>query len=246
MRKFIAIALSLFITRAALAGGIHNGPNRAVIAQNPYVAPVGGCASPGTLVAFRSSSNSTAATTTNKTVTAPAGLTNGDGIWAHCHIENDTEFVTPPSGFTQLASSTNTSTTPDNKSFVFYKLASGEPGSYQFNFGPSFSQCLVAAYSNVNSGCGPAISSTSVNTFSAATNWTVGAINTPDINTMLIISQGNLEGNNNNPALTNERVDTSQISLEDVVQAAAGTTGVKNGGTSASSSGNIIFGGFYD
>lgn len=247
MKRNIAIAINLCLVHTALAGGIHTGPNRAIILQNPYVAPVVACSAQGSAIAFRSSSNSTAAVTVNKTVTAPAGLASGDGIVAACHIESDTIFITPPSGFTQLNSSTNTATTLDSQLFVFAKLAGGsEPGNYTFTFANAFSQCIMAAYQNVNSGCGPTDTATSAATFTAATVWTAPGITTSYTNDQIFIFQANYDGNTNVAALANLRLDTSLMSLEDELQASAGASGAKVGGTSLSSNGNVIMGGLID
>lgn len=211
------------------------------------VATAGGCAAAGSAVAYRASANSTATTAANVTVNKPAGTVADDLMIAGIHYEKDASTMSPPAGWTFLGSSTTTATSPDANLYFYYKRAGGSEGaSYVWTFASGYRQGVISTYQNVNTGCGPMEVSYSTATFSGLA-WTAGAITTAFANSQLVIIQGNFDGNNSTEPLGwAERVDTSQMSVQDIVQASAGSSGTKIGAVGGSTNGNVIMGGMLD
>lgn len=105
--------------------------------------------------AVASVSNTTYASRTNTTVTAPSGITNGDILLGVLFTGATTTAptATPPSGFTAVTGSPLVIL--DGNGFqgrfaVWAKTASGESGSYQFTHTSCSSQGVVIRISGAN------------------------------------------------------------------------------------------------
>ena len=100
--------------------------------------------SDGAAPTFRSSATASTVGATSISIAAPAGLANNDIMLAM--ISTDAaETITPPSGFTQIASRIN-----NTSHFLFYKRAASESGSYAFSWTTSARAVgTIAAFSGV-------------------------------------------------------------------------------------------------
>lgn len=237
MRRLNLTLLFCLYSATVSAGFTIGGPQ--ALKFIPPAAAAGGCNAAGTAIALVTTSNTTGATTVNKTWTKPTGTTTDDVEVAYLHIENDAPSVTPPSGWTLFVSTANKATSPDSYVFGYYLRAGGsEPANYTWSFSSSFSQVTGAAYRNVNTGCGPLDSTTSSNTFTATNAYTLKSVTTSGANSWLIGEQDNFEGNaNNEPTGYTEDVDTVQMALMHKNLAAAGASGDSASAT-ISASGN--------
>lgn len=101
--------------------------------------------------AFRSSSSLSSGTRTNSTLTAPAGIVDGDWLTIVFYIEANVT-PTPPTGFSQIQTGgLDTVGGADNESFdvyVYRKKAASESGNYTVTHASSF----TAGYMEADSG----------------------------------------------------------------------------------------------
>lgn len=107
-------------------------------------------------VAYRSSTSTTYTTRTNTTLTAPAGIQNGDilVVWFVVGAVGVAIPVTPPAGFNVASGfphSTNDGAFIVN-CYVWWKVASGESGNYTFTHVLADSQGWIGAYSGADTG----------------------------------------------------------------------------------------------
>lgn len=251
MKKFLLIVALLCLPKILMAEG-------GMVLRRPiYIAAAGGgggggCAAVGSAVSFVSSANNTPGTRANSIVNVPAGVAVDDVMIADIHYEANSPTITPPSdGGWRLAVSTgNVGTTPDAWGFTYVRRSTGtEPASYKWTHASGFEGGVIAAYRNVNTGCGPddVNASSAVYTTSGAGNWTVKQITTTYDNDHLVIMQDNYEGNpSGQPAGWNERMDNSQLSVQDLIQATAGASGDKTGSVTATTHGALSLLGLID
>jgi hypothetical protein len=111
------------------------------------------------MAAFRSVSNTTYASRTNTTVTAPAGIADDDilVLFMFLGVVGGAPTPTPPSGFTQIGSGTDV-TDPGNfngKSYVWWKRASSEGSDYTITHTGANTQAVIAAYSGCTTSGSP-------------------------------------------------------------------------------------------
>lgn len=188
--------------------------------------------------AFRSSSSSTYASRANNTLTAPAGIANGDVLLLACSVggAGAATGLTPPAGFSAV-----TGTYPVDvldfgfnvDTYVWYKIASSESGDYTVTHSTAASQCYMAAVSGGTSAQ-PA-STTNSGTGSTTTALTI----TPVANDSFVMFISQDWGDTANalspptgttPTFT-ERLDPGTVSgimyVADGVLATAGATGNK-------------------
>ena len=104
-------------------------------------------------VAFESISNTTYASRTNTTVTAPSGITNGDLLLAMFFIlspnTNAPPTPTAPSGFATVSGITQPLDTGAHggvrgHSRLYYKIASSESGDYTWTHTTHSTQGVIA------------------------------------------------------------------------------------------------------
>lgn len=183
--------------------------------------------------AFRSSSNTTYASRTNTTITAPAGITNGDVLillfWGF-----NLSSITLPTGFTQLAGSPVNNSGPFS-TYMAYKVASGESGNYLVTHGTFSTQGAIVCVSGGETGSAPTC------TFNTGTGATTTALSvTTTTNSALIIYAGTswagLSGLEVQPVgttpLFSQQIDDSggTMYVATGVLATAGATGNKSNG----------------
>lgn len=131
--------------------------------------------------AYRSSNYVAYGTRTNATVTAPAGVQNGDVILLFFLIGAGTPPTpTPPSGFTALSGFPVTVSSGgfSVKNYCWYKVANGEPGSYTVSHSSASSEAYVVAVSGGGTGSAPAATTNSgTKTTTTALSITTAAAN---------------------------------------------------------------------
>lgn len=97
----------------------------------------------------RSFTSIAASTRTNTTLTAPAGLANGDILVAgFVAVASSSPAITPPAGFTEVTGSPATFSKPGEvefKTHVYWKLAAGESGSYLFTHASAGTEAVLIA-----------------------------------------------------------------------------------------------------
>ena len=146
-------------------------------------------------IAFRSLTSLAYASRTNTTLTAPAGLADGDILIALIITAKATTAPTPtpPAGFTSFGAVTSVTDAGsfNGRMHVFWKRAAAESGSYTFTHAVASSQGILAAYSgalasgtplgatsnatgNDNISTGTTITTTAANSYLlyGAHNWT--------------------------------------------------------------------------
>ena len=107
-------------------------------------------------VAVRSTSSVTGGTRTNTTITAPAGITNGDVLVALMTVgAASAPTVTPPSGFTEVTTTGWPLTIDKSDPWqmrvrFFWKVASGESGNYTFTHSSAYTEAIMYAASGAN------------------------------------------------------------------------------------------------
>lgn len=190
--------------------------------------------------AHRSDSATTYASRTNTTLTAPAGIQDGDVlVIVFCIGANPSAPTpTPPAGFSAPTGTwpiTITDLSGFNvKTFVWYKVASGESGNYTVTHTSAASQGYIGAY-NGGTSAQPAATT---NTGTTATSTALSI--TPSANGSVVIFAAHDWGDTTN-ALSpptgstptfSERLDPGTVSgilyVADGVLATAGATGNKS------------------
>jgi len=92
-------------------------------------------------MAFRASTRVQSAGT-SIVANAPAGLTDGDWLWAMVAADVASQVITPPSGWTSAATALDPGS-PDGHSYRLYrKVASSEPSSWTWTIGNS-TDCTI-------------------------------------------------------------------------------------------------------
>lgn len=134
-------------------------------------------------IALRSKASATANNAASLTIAKPTGTLDGDIMIACLSVGGGSgQTITPPAGWT-LIRRDNQSTSTANASY--WKLASGEGASYQFDNSPSSDICGgIASYTGVNTTAPVDISGGQVN--SASTSATAPSVTTTVANTMLV------------------------------------------------------------
>lgn len=164
------------------------------------------------IAAFRSLSNTTYASRTNTTVSAPAGVTNGDILIMAFGVglSGTPPTATLPGGWTVLQGpSTQTAGGFQFARQLAWKLASSEPADYTITHSAGSSQAVVVAVSNAssasivssnNGGNGTTTTATGITTASdqsvvlfIAHNWTLYTTGNPPVGTTPVFTE-RLEG----------------------------------------------------
>lgn len=181
-------------------------------------------------------SNTTYASRTNTTITAPSGITDGDLLLLFCLTGGGggtSAAVTIPGTFTALSGSP--SSVSDSSAFNVriwggYRIASGESGDYTCTHAAGSSQGLMLRVSGANAGA-PAFVVT--NTGSNTTTTFTG-ITTPANDTLVVLigqdwadSANNLTAPTGSTPTFSEHIDTTLVYVASGVLALAGATGNK-------------------
>lgn len=197
--------------------------------------------------AFRSASNTTYANRTNTTITAPAGIQDGDVLILAFGLAAATPgpaAPTAPSGFALVTGTwpiALTDTTFDMDIRVYYKIASGESGDYTITHAAASSQGLMFAVSGGTS----AQPAATTNSATSGTTTTALGLTTSGNDALVAFigfdwasTSNNLTAPSGSTPTFTERIDVAPlIYLATGVLSAAGATGNKtmtnNGSTSA-------------
>lgn len=186
-------------------------------------------------VAFRSSSNTTYASRTNTTVTAPASIADGDVLIYSLFVgaSGSAPTATAPSGFSAPSGGTWPIAINDGGFFanvyVWYKIASGESGNYTATHASGSSQGVMFAASG---GSSSAPTATTNNGIGATTTYT-GLTTSANDALVAVIGCDWADFTNNlspptgtTPTFT-ERIDVTLTYLATGVMTTAGATGNK-------------------
>jgi len=204
-------------------------------------------------IAFRSSATTVSGTTgsTSLTVSVPAGVQNGDFMFATISLRDTGSGAlmgTPAAGWTALRAMMDGTFT---RVYTYWRIASSEPASYTWTFNiKTRSTASIVAYSGVDNAS-PVIVDDFVTQPSFTDTYVTPSITTT-VNNAMIVTTFSVGGASsglsiNPPAGMTERYDivignTSVQTQEsaDAVQAVAGATGQKT--ATASISGNVAAG----
>lgn len=195
---------------------------------------------------FQSVSNTSYATRTNTTVTAPSGIQDGDVLLFSLFVGGSSPVTaTPPSGFALPSGGTWPISVADSSGFdgrryVWYKIASGESGNYTATHASGWSQGVMVRISGgdgaqplatTNDGIG------STSTFTGLTTTTDGAM------VIIIGTDWNDSSNNLSPPsgttpTFTERLDVAPLHyVATGIMTTAGATGNKTMTTNSNSDG---------
>jgi hypothetical protein len=196
-------------------------------------------------IAVGSTSNApTLGTRTNTTITAPSGIADGHFLLGVLHVGDGSSLpalpVTPPSGFTEVASSPSAIDNPDPytvATHVYGKVASGESGNYTFTHSSADTEGFMFRLTGVdttnpidvvpvvaNSGTSPAGAARTTTSYQSITPLTNGCF--------LLYAESTWDG----PGSGTVSVGTPTISarrsgtiswIGDGIQTTAGATGVR-------------------
>lgn len=197
---------------------------------------------------FGSISNTTYASRTNTTVTAPSGIQNGDTLFFALFVGRAGSYntATPPAGFSALSGGTWPMQSNDTSFFasiyIWYKIASGESGNYTATHSSSSTQGVMWRVSN-GDGSIPA-STTNVQVGAVADSTAIGLTTTN--NGALIIVAGwdwadttnDLAGPSGTTPTFTERLDVTLTGLWTGNLATAGATGNKTFANNSNTSSN--------
>lgn len=208
-------------------------------------------------VAYRSSNATTYATRTNTTLTAPAGIQNGDLLVIIFDIGGASPPTpTPPSGFSTLPSfSSPLSMTVGGfnvKMYAWYKFASSESGNYTVTHSSASSQGYIVALSGADPTT-PFSPNPTTNTGTGSTTTATG-LTTPYDNSLVMFVSSDWGDNANNltgpsgstPTFTKRMGATTQsgiLYVADGVLGTAGATGDKtitNNSTGSNAWGGVL------
>jgi hypothetical protein len=224
MRRLILSSLIVCLSMQAQIVGRHR----------KLFTPTGG----GGTVAYRSSSTVNYASHANTTITAPAGIANGDLLLIYfCVGAASVITATPPTGFTALTGfpSSVTDSGFNVNCYAWKKTASSESGSYVVTHATNSSLAYMGAYSGANASTpinpNPTIA-TGAGTTSTATGLTTAANNSyvvafyqdwGDVSNQLVKPTGTT------PTFTTRanQADTTLLFVCDGPLATAGATGNK-------------------
>lgn len=193
-------------------------------------------ATPPRGVLFRSASNTTYASRTNTTVTAPANIQNDDILLAQFIIGNGSSLPAPsaptaPAGWNLI---TDTTVSGDGGTFNsrvlwYWKRASSESGDYTWTHGSFTTQAAIIVYSGCVKTGTPYNASQSFSTNSSSSLNTFSSITTTAANSMLVgmaIDWGDTTNNLTAPSGYTERLDVAPLFYFcEKLQAVAGSSG---------------------
>ena len=126
-------------------------------------------------------------TTASGTINKPTNLAAGDLVILTIHIGNGAPTITPPSGFTHIATGNNSTSTSAAKVAAYYKFATGsEPATYAITLNTA---TLWRAYANRVTGTNPGSpignTSTAASGITAVSTLAVPSIATGTANNLL-------------------------------------------------------------
>lgn len=182
-----------------------------------------------------STSNTTYASRTDTTVTAPSGIQDGDLLYAFIFTTSNggtAPTPTPPSGFTQLPSSPTSVTDEgsfNGKFWAYVKTASSESGDYTFSHSTCSSQGLML---RVSAGNATGVVDAS-NTGTGSTTTFTGVTTTQDNALVMVVAHdwgdtaNNLSPPSGSTPTFTEHVDVTLVYAASGVLATAGSTGDK-------------------
>ena len=187
-------------------------------------------------VAYRSSNATTYATRTNTTLTAPAGIQNGDLLIIIFDIGGASPPTpTPPSGFSTIPSfSSPLSMTAGGftvKMYAWYKFASSESGNYTVTHSSASSQGYIVALSGTDPTT-PFSPNPTTNTGTGSTTTATGLTTPRDNSLVMFVSSdwgdtaNNLTGpSGSTPTFTKRMGATTQSGILYVADGVLGTAG---------------------
>lgn len=186
-----------------------------------------------TAPAFRSVA-STASTGVDETITVtkPSGTVDNDILLAQVYTEPNGQTITPPAGWTAIATIDNTG---GLRTGWYYKRAASEGADYTWTAtGSTWLGAAIAAYSRCITSGSP-IDVAGAGDTGSDTSPAAAAVTTTVADTLIVYGSQEL---NLTPAYTPptgmaERLDTDVYYFADVAQAAAGSTGTKTATLSA-------------
>lgn len=177
--------------------------------------------------------SSQATGTQSAVVTAPASISAGDLLVAHCSSGTSNGTFTPPSGWTSIA---NTSSSGYPTDQAFYKIATGsEPGTYTFTFSSSVS--VSARIVHITGAQSSPIMAETAATSGSFTSDTISGVTTTYTNTMLIGISSSANGGTvssmsvggTNPTWSPQYMDgygsSEYAALQTAIYASPGATG---------------------
>lgn len=197
---------------------------------------------PGTLanIALRSQSNTTYASRTNTTITAPSGIADGDILLAaiFCGRQSNDPATPTLSGWTQIGTATlvNDAGGFRGSLFLFYKRASSESGDYTFTHIAMSTQGWMGAFSGAIATGSP-IGAASANNGTGSTSTGTGITTTVNGSWLLYLAHDWIGGGAlSPPSGMTERFDGLVYAATEL-RATAGATGNRTQ-TTANASGD--------
>ncbi|MDH4235603.1 MAG: hypothetical protein OEV17_00015 [Nitrospira sp.] len=188
---------------------------------------------------FESISNTTYASRTNTTVTAPSGIANGDTLfYALFTGASSPVTATAPSGFALPSGGTWPIAVVDEGSFdgryyVWYKIASGESGNYTATHAAASTQGVMWRVSG-GDGAQPAATTNFGTTPTAPNDSTATGLTTTNNGALVMVvgwdwadTTNNLTGPSGTTPTFTERLDVTLTGLWTGNLATAGATGNK-------------------
>jgi hypothetical protein len=117
-------------------------------------------------VAYRSSAEQYSASANSITCSKPAGTVDGDLMIAHAYCNAPADVITPPAGWTVIATK-NTDIT--GRMTIYYKFASSEGASYIWEF-DSTQRCKVSIHAFSGTAQSNPINVSAIGTVAASSN----------------------------------------------------------------------------
>lgn len=181
---------------------------------------------------LRAATGTAVTATGTKAISTPAGVQNGDAILAFIYISNTTSVITDPGGFTFIQETQPGGTT---RLRSYWRIASSEPGSYNWITAPSASVggCMTA-YSDCHASA-PVQAGYTSNTGATATAIATG-LTTTNNNTMLVEGASTTGSRTYSASTLAEQYEGSNLNVFDGLQASAGASGDKSATISSAAS----------
>ena len=189
--------------------------------------------------------NTSAATRTNTTITKPASVADGDFLMAYLYVEDDVA-VTLPSGWAQVATVDHPGQPMDV--YVYWKVASGEGASWTWNHASAWSQ--GGAYRVTGAPSSSPLDGTATTNTGTGTTATFTGLTTAQNNSALIgvgAHWASLTTYSAWGSPLTERLDTAeQSAFASGIQVTAGASGNKTATLSVSTDWMAIMFGLKD
>lgn len=187
-------------------------------------------------MALRARTVLAAGTRTNSTLSAPAGLTDGDILVLIWHEEGDVT-PTPPSGFAEWVSHAHS--TDPTQLFIWWKRASSESGSYTITHSSSWTEAWLGALSAQYETGDPA-DATATENDGSSTSITIPGLTPAHDNAVIIAAYGTTGDRakgalgGTTPTFTEDYDSETNLAVSIGTLATAGATGNKTSTISSS------------